>query len=123
VIDSRLIFAYERAAGPVQSTLFLVLRNPETEARVEAMMREVIAGKRGPLTNAELCDHLPRMVTPQDLWDEYERVTGPVRFTYARISPEDEDKLREMMVAAIRGERGPITDEELGLDIPPDAES
>ena len=57
------------------------------------------------------------------LIEAYERKVGPIDFTFARIGPDREDQLEQMMQDAIDGKRGPITDAELEQETPDDAES
>lgn len=63
------------------------------------------------------------MIKPADLLEDYERAAGPVRFTLARIPASREGEFAAMMQAVIDGQREPITDEELGVSIPGDAEA
>lgn len=57
MITSQLIFEYEQAVGPVEFTL--ARTGPDREGRVAEMMREAIAGKRGPITDKELEQEMP----------------------------------------------------------------
>ena len=57
------------------------------------------------------------------LLQEYELKVGPVEFTIAQISPEDEERVEAMMREVIDGKRPPLTDANLGIDIPNNAES
>lgn len=57
------------------------------------------------------------------LIEEYEFIVGPVNFTLAQIAPEDVQWVEQMMREVIAGKRPPLTDRDLGIDIPPDAES
>jgi len=54
---------------------------------------------------------------------EYEQAVGPVAFTLARVKPERMPHVEQLMRDAIDGKRGPVTDRDLGLDIPEDVES
>jgi hypothetical protein len=56
-IDPFLIEDYEAVAGPVQFTLARI--GPDREAAVAKLMREVIEGKRPPLTDADLDQAMP----------------------------------------------------------------
>ena len=58
-----------------------------------------------------------------ELLMRYEQAAGPVQFTLARLSPETSVEVARLMRQVIAGKRPPITDKELGLEIPPDAES
>lgn len=58
-----------------------------------------------------------------ELLMRYEEVAGPVQFTLARLSPEMRIEVAKLMHQVIAGKRPPITDEELGIHTPPDAES
>lgn len=52
-----LIEDYEAVAGPIQFTLSRI--GPDREAEVARLMREVIDGKRKPLTDADLDQEIP----------------------------------------------------------------
>jgi hypothetical protein len=58
-----------------------------------------------------------------DLLSRYEKVAGPIQFTLALLSPDLEGKVAQLMRQVISGKRPPITDQELGLNIPPEAET
>ena len=62
------------------------------------------------------------MISPS-LVDEYELKVGPVAFTIAQIRPEDEERVEAMMREVMDGERAPLTDTDLGIHIPDNAES
>lgn len=57
-----------------------------------------------------------------DLVAEYEAVAGPVRFTLFLVGDSDRPAVARMMRDVIAGKRDPITDAELGIIVPDDAE-
>jgi len=57
MITDQLIFEYEQAVGPVDFTLARI--GPDRAEVVASMMREAIAGKRGPITDKELQQEIP----------------------------------------------------------------
>lgn len=63
------------------------------------------------------------MIKPADLLEDYERVAGPVAFTLSMIHPDMEGKVAVMMQEVIDGRRDALTDEELGIHTPGDAEA
>lgn len=62
------------------------------------------------------------MIT-RELINRYEGVAGPIAFTLARVAPEMEGPLVRLMLEVIEGVRPPLTDRDLGISSPPNAES
>lgn len=58
-----------------------------------------------------------------DLVQNYEAIAGPVAFTLFLVMEKNRPRVAQMMRDVIDGKRGPITDEELGLYIPDDADA
>ncbi|MEN8129841.1 MAG: hypothetical protein ABFS45_06525 [Pseudomonadota bacterium] len=57
-----------------------------------------------------------------DLVQDYEAVAGPVAFTLFLVLGKDNSRVAKMMRDVIDGKRRPITDEELGIIVPDDAD-
>lgn len=57
------------------------------------------------------------------LIEEYRFRMGSLGFTLTLIGPDDEERVEQMMREVIEGRRPPLTDADLGLSIPPEAES
>jgi hypothetical protein len=62
-------------------------------------------------------------VITRRLINRYEESVGPVGFTLARVPPELEERVADLMEAAIAGRRPPLTDADIDAEAPENAES
>ncbi len=60
-------------------------------------------------------DDLPRLI------DKYQDEVGELDVTLVGLDPDTEQRLADLLQQAIDGDRGPVTDSDLDLDVPDDA--